>query len=204
MEKDHHRDKATKKSVAPKSFLHVSGSENVTESEGRRIREFYRDYIGELARTLRRMFGDGPPDPDDIAQDAFQKLIERGDLGSIKNLRAFVWRTARNLLTNAKNRNSMRSRYDYEIEQFYFALNGYGSSTETVIEAKEQIALINDILMTMPKMRRRAFVLNRVEGLSIADVCRRLGMSRPAASKHIIRAMADLESALAECYEGDV
>ncbi|MEM0909610.1 MAG: sigma-70 family RNA polymerase sigma factor [Pseudomonadota bacterium] len=158
--------------------------------------DFYRGYFGELAKTLRSMFGDGPPDPDDVAQEAFHRLMQRGDYASIKNLKAFVWRTARNILVTEKRHVAMRSRHDYEIEQFFFTIAGYDSSSEKVIEAREQLKLINDAIMKMPAMRRRAFVLNRIESLSVAEVGRQLGISRPGASKHIARATADIEAAL--------
>ena len=147
------------------------------------------------------MFGDGPPDPDDVAQEAFRRLIERDDLSSIKNLKAFVWRSARNIFLSGKNRESMRSRHDYEVEQLYFAIKGYDSTAETVIGAKEQLKKIDEVLANMPRMRRRAFVLHRMEGFTIAEVGRQLGISRPGASKHITRAVADIEAAVAEYPE---
>ncbi|MEM1103733.1 MAG: sigma-70 family RNA polymerase sigma factor, partial [Pseudomonadota bacterium] len=161
------------------------------------LAELYRDYAAPLSGLLRRAFGDGPPDPDDIAQEAFRKVIERGDLASIKNLKSFLWRTARNLVLNEKNREATRSRHDYEVEQLYFAVDGYGSTPETVISAREQVALINAALGRMPPKRRRAFVLHRVEGLTISAVGERLGVSRSAASKHISKAIADIDAALA-------
>lgn len=166
------------------------------EDSGGKLAAFYREYSEELARTLRSMFGDGPPDPDDVAQEAFHRLMKRGDHASIKNLKAFVWRTARNLLLTEKRREVMRSRHDYEIEQLFFAFTSHESSPENAIQAKEQLKLINEAIMKMPAMRRRAFVLHRIEGLSIADVGRQLGISRPTASKHIGRATADIEAAV--------
>lgn len=167
-----------------------------------RIKPFYRDYRAELGHALRGMFGDGPPDPDDVAQDAFLQLLKRTDLASIQNLKAFVWRSARNILLNGRNRQSVRSRYDYEIEHLAFAMKGYESTPSAVIEAKEQLDIINEALKGMPKVRSRAFILHRFEGLSITDAGRKLGISRPAASKHIARASADLAAALAAGDEG--
>ncbi|MEM6539111.1 MAG: sigma-70 family RNA polymerase sigma factor [Pseudomonadota bacterium] len=163
---------------------------------GGTLAAFYRDYSEELSRTLRSMFGDGPPDPDDVAQEAFHLLIKRGNQSSIKNLKAFVWRTARNLVLTEKRRETMRSRHDYEIEQLFFAITGNESSPETIISAREQLKLINEAILKMPTMRRRAFVLNRIEGLSVTDVAKELGIKRPTASKHIGRAIADIEAAV--------
>ena len=76
-------------------------------------------YVGQLSRTLRKTFGDGPPDPEDMSHLAFQKVIERGDVASIKNLKAFVWRTVCNLTLKEKRRQDVRSRHEFDIEQLF-------------------------------------------------------------------------------------
>ena len=135
-------------------------------------------------------------DPDDVAQQAFQKLIERGNIETISNLRAFVWRTARNIVLSTKRSATTRARYDYEVEQIYFPLKGDESTPERIILVREQLDTINEALRKMPEKRRRAIVLHRIEGLSVAEVGRRLGMSRQNAAKHLSKGMADLSVAL--------
>ena len=160
------------------------------------IEALYDEYADQLSSTIRRMFGDGPPDPDDVAQQAFQKLIERGNIETISNLRAFVWRTARNIVPSTKRSATTRARYDYEVEQIYFPLKGDESTPERIILVREQLDTINEALRKMPEKRRRAIVLHRIEGLSVAEVGRRLGMSRQNAAKHLSKGMADLSVAL--------
>lgn len=157
------------------------------------IATLYGDYSHQLSATLRKIYGDGPPDPDDVAHQAFEKVIERGDIGTISNLRAFVWRTARNLVLAAKRSATVRSRYDYEVEQIYFPLKSDVSTPESIIEAREQLKAVNELLLQMPEKRRRALMLHRVEGLSVAEVGRRLGISRSTAAQHVARAAAELD-----------
>ena len=57
-----------------------------TLSHVAKIDRLYRDHWVALVGSLRRTFGDGPPDPDDIAQQAFQKLIERDRLSDIRSI----------------------------------------------------------------------------------------------------------------------
>lgn len=167
-----------------------------TETAGADVAALYRQTIRPLASMLRKHLGDGPPDPDDIAQLAFQKLIERPTLADIDNVEAFLWRTARNLVFKERRAQNVRARYDFEVEQLYFALRGYDPDPERVVSAKEQIDLVKTMLQSMPERRRRAFVLHRVEGLTIAATARRLKISATAAGKHIARAMADIDDAL--------
>ena len=158
------------------------------------LENLYQTYAPKLAATLRKMYGDGPPDPDDVAQTAFFKVIERGNIQSINNLKAFLWSTARNILRKEIRSHSVRDRYVVDIEQIFFAPTGDVQSPERVIEAKQQLAAINIALRAMPKRRRHAFILNRIDGLTVAAVARELGISRTAAAKHIARAMADLDA----------
>ena len=166
--------------------------------ESENVATLYKAYSRQLSAALRKMFGDGPPDPDDIAQLAFQKIIERGDVSSIHNLKAFIWRTARNLVLKEKRAEDVRSRYDFEIEQLFFPLKGDDSTPERVLSAREQLKAINRVLRRMPEKRRRALILHRMDGLSVAAVARRLGISRTAAAKHVARGAAEIDALLAE------
>lgn len=160
------------------------------------IEALYDSYADQLSAAIRRMFGDGPPDPDDVAQQAFQKLIERGNIDTITNLKAFVWRTARNIVLSTKRSATTRARYEYEVEQIYFPLKGDESTPERIILVKDQLDTINEALRKMPEKRRRAIILHRIDGHSVAEVGRRLGMSRQNAAKHLSKGMADLSVAL--------
>lgn len=179
------------------------GASSDTPQESGRVSEqtilaLYEKYVNILSGALRKRFGDGPPDPDDIAQTAFQKLIERRDLPEIRNLEAFLWRTARNLVLKEKRSADIRSARDFEIEQIFFTAQGDISDPERVVSAREQIKAINDVLLAMPEKRRRAFILHRLEGLTVSDVARRMRLSRTAASKHLVRAFAQIDVALRE------
>ena len=165
------------------------------------IASLYEDYAAQLSATLRKMYGDGPPDPDDVAQAAFEKVLERGDMGSIRNLKAFLWSTARNLLRKEIRSKDVRDRYAFDVEHIFFATKGDDRTPERVIEAKQQLRAINDLLRHMPERRRQALILHRIDGLSVAEVGRRMGIGRTAAAKHVARALEDIDAMLADQAE---
>ena len=179
-----------------------ASADGAASGEHTRIAKLYKQYSPQLSATLRKMYGDGPPDPDDIAQQAFARVMERGETNSIENLKAFVWRTARNLVFKAHRSNEVRSKYDFEIDQLFFPLKADELTPERVIVAREQLQAINDVLLKMPEKRRRAFLLHRIEGYSVSAVARRLGVSRSTADEHIARAAADINRRLIEAQEG--
>lgn len=74
----------------------------------------YRDHRDELVDFLRRQFGAGPADPEDIAQLAFEKLLRRKTFSDLSSVRAFLWSTAKNLSISSLRRNKARASYDCE------------------------------------------------------------------------------------------
>ncbi|MEM8700113.1 MAG: hypothetical protein AAGF44_13145 [Pseudomonadota bacterium] len=97
-----------------------------TDTPGDPVREpdpgleaVYHRKLGLLVASLRRSFGAGPQDPEDVAQQAFQKILEWPDISAIRNLDASRWRTARNLGLQEKRSDRVRARYDFEVEQIF-------------------------------------------------------------------------------------
>ncbi|MEM9170136.1 MAG: sigma-70 family RNA polymerase sigma factor [Pseudomonadota bacterium] len=170
-----------------------AGSDRIASAA---LRSLYADHAEALTAYLRKAFGDGPPDPSDVVQEAFQKLVERRDLSGIANPRAFLWRIARNAVLTHKRNKDARSRYDFEIEHLFFADDGANSTPERVLEVKQQLLVINETLQRMPPRRRKAFLWHRVEGLNFTEVGKRLGVNRHAVVRHITKAAFDIEAAL--------
>ena len=163
----------------------------------------YRAYADQLSTALRQAFGDGPPDPDDVTQRAFEKLLLRDSGGEITNVRGYLWRTARNLIVNEKRAQAVRARHEFEVEHVFFPRWGGERGAEDVLGAKEELRVINDVLRAMPERRRRAFILHRIEGLSVSEVARRLRISRSPADRHIARAAEEIQARLAELWKDD-
>ncbi|MEM8982370.1 MAG: sigma-70 family RNA polymerase sigma factor [Pseudomonadota bacterium] len=163
-----------------------------------RISDLYASHAATITSLIRKHFGNGPPDPEDVTQAAFQKLIERSDLADIRDLGGFLWIIARNLVLREKRSIDVRSRYDFEVEAIFFPQRGDVLPPERLLSAREQLTRINGALRAMPEKRRRAFILNRIDGLSVSAVARQLKLSRSAANKHIVRAVEDID----RCLEG--
>lgn len=162
----------------------------------------YHKTIGPLTAMLKSKLGNGPPDPEDIAQQAYQKLLERSSLSDIKNIEAYLWRTATNLIYDFGRGKSVRSRYDYELEQLFFPPDGADPGPERVFKAREQIKLLQKTLLAMPEKRRRIFLLHRIDGMTITAAGHELGITESAARKHITKAMIDLDECLLEDNDG--
>lgn len=159
---------------------------------------FYQRYFPRLVAGLRATYGSGPPDPDEVAQAAFEKLSNRGNLDDIKDLEGYVWIAARNIVMSAKRAERVRDNNRYEVEDRFFSDGQDTFDPERVFIAKEQLAVIIKVVKAMPERRRRIFLLNRLHGLTPEKAGEACGVSRSSAVRHIGLATAAIAEALAD------
>lgn len=156
----------------------------------------YDAYAVEIERGIRSAFGDGPPDPEDVVQEAFRKVFDQKDISPVRNLRAFLWRTARNLVIDIRRSEGVRSKFDFEVEQLFFPLRGENLSPEIVLSAREQLANINVSLQAMPERRRRMFLMRRIDGNTLDKIANEFDVSRTAVVKQIAKADRQIRDAV--------
>ena len=161
--------------------------------DGGRLKALYESYAACLTSGLRRAFGNGPPDPEDMTQLAFQKLMERKDAYDIRDIKGYLWRTARNLTLKELRSADVRSKYDFEIEQLFFATKWDGTTPEGVLNTKEQFQAIDEVLRAMPVRRRRCFLLHKVDGLPVSRVSEAMGLPKSTVHREIVKAGVEID-----------
>jgi len=153
----------------------------------------YARHWGELCHYIKKHFGPGPPDPEDVAQDAFMRFVAIEDRQAIDNPRAYLFRTAHNVLVDEHRRLALRRVRPADTE----ARPASDDRTpERVLAGQEQLGILARTLRAMPAARSRSFLLNRLQGLSCAAIARMTGYSESAVKKHIDVTLMDLEAAL--------
>ncbi len=157
---------------------------------------FYRDHWNDLVAWLYARYGAGPPEPEDVAQAAFSKIMAHESPEEIREPRAFLWRIAQNIVISEKRRSRTRHIHAEQEIRHLLEMPGDDLTAERVVIAKEQMALIVAVLEKMPKRRRRMLVLHRVHGLSQAEVARRMFRSASAVKKQIAIGLQALHDAL--------
>lgn len=55
------------------------------------LAELYRRHLSELTRYIARTFGAGPPDPEDVVQEAFAQFAALENPQAVENPRAFLF-----------------------------------------------------------------------------------------------------------------
>ena len=160
------------------------------------LRELYRNHFGELVGRLRKLYGAGPPDPEDMAQAAFEKIAKLEDVSHIHSPRAFLFRTAINLTINARSREK-RARAHAEQEIIHFPEAGLEeNSPEIVFMEKQAIAALGDALKALPPKQREIILRSRFHGETYAEIRAATGWSEADISRQLARALETLQQAL--------
>lgn len=154
----------------------------------------YRECRGDLCRFVRRRFGPGPPEPEEVAQVAFERMTRMGSLEEIKNLRGFLFTTAANAALDLRRRAMTQATLNRDLTHHNFQVSEIGP--EDVLESEQRLAALKLALAGMPAQRRRIFLMIRAEGLSVTETAQKFGMSEAAVYKHVSRAMHDCLAAL--------
>lgn len=162
------------------------------------FKALYERYFPKLVAGLRAVYGAGPPDPDDVAQAAFEKLSARQTLEDIQDAEGFVWIAARNIVMSAKRAERVCSGNKDEVERRFFGQSCDTFDPERVLMARQQLSVVMESLRQMPERRRRIFILNRFHGLTPEKAGASCGVSRSSAVRHIALATAAIAQALAD------
>ncbi len=151
------------------------------------IDQLYRAHWAELCRYLIRAVGAGPPEPEDIAQSAFAKLASQ-KREAVGNPRAYLYAMARNAIADHHRKAQRHTAYGRDMMALQSDDPSLSLDAEQVLLSQEQLAIALAAIEQLPEAQRRAFLLNRVEGLSIKDIAEREGVSVDAAQRRVARA----------------
>ena len=166
------------------------------------LTKFYRSYWQELCGLLRAKFGNGPPDPEDIAQQAFMRYAETQLTQPPDNPKAFVYTIARNLIIDAHRQQTRQEQLIDDI----FAETGLAPLNESCVESSflqgEKMLVIERAVASLPAKQRDLIVASRLRGETYQQIAARTGYSMADISRNIERAHTTIQTILQAWEEG--
>ena len=146
------------------------------------MENYYRELVGFLSARLGNAQA-----AEDVVHDAYVRVLERSGDEPIAQPRAFLYRTALNLVIDGHRRSSLRQAEPLEVldseERFY------SPSPQLLMDHDQRLAMIQKALAELPAACRECFLLRKIEGLSHPEIAERLGVSRSVVEKQIVNAM---------------
>lgn len=152
-----------------------------------RAAAIYRAERPRLARFLR---GRAPAQEiGDLVQECFRRLTSSASYPRVlaEQPRAYLFRTARNLLAEGHRTDERRLRADHlSFEDPDVA----GPDPHAALEARDQMRRVAAALERLKPETRDIFLMHRFEGLRYDEIAAARGISLKSVEKHISRAMA--------------
>lgn len=129
----------------------------------------------------------------DIRQDVYEHVCEAARRQIPDQTKAFVFRTARNLIVDRFRHEQVISIEAVpDLEALEVAIDAPGPDRSAA--ARGELRRLQIAIDRLPPRSREAIVLGRIEGLAGGEIAARMGISQAAVSKHLnkgIRGLAD-------------
>jgi RNA polymerase sigma-70 factor (ECF subfamily) len=146
-----------------------------------------RDY---LARSTG-----SPHDAEDLAQEVYLRLARMRSVSGISDTRAFVFRTAKNLLRDRLRRRRTRGRWLERDATCRFEAPDYTSEPSLELESIEMMRGLRCVLGRLKSSTRIAFLRYRVDERAQGEIAAELGVSVSMVEKHVKSATRALRDA---------
>lgn len=157
--------------------------------DGAALEQLMRRYRKQLENYASRMLGCAD-DGEDVAQEVFVRAWEhryRWKPGG--SAESFLYRIAYNLSLLQLRRRKVRSRCDPEIRD----RTGKAPTPFDHTITSELKRALQEALGELPKRRREAFRMVRLEGRSLGSVAASMGVSKQTVANHVYMASSQLE-----------
>ncbi|RXU66966.1 MULTISPECIES: RNA polymerase sigma factor [Pseudomonas] len=149
----------------------------------------YRDHRGWLLAWLRRNVACSQR-AEDLSQDTFVRLLGRDELQAPREPRAFLLAIAKGLLFDHFRRAALEQAY---LNELMLIPESEHPSPEEQQMILEDLKAIDRLLGKLSSKARMAFLYNRLDGLSHAEIATRLGVSVPRVRQY-------LAQGIRQCY----
>jgi RNA polymerase sigma factor (sigma-70 family) len=127
----------------------------------------------------------------DLTHETYIRLQQRDSRSSHDNARALAFHIAMNLAVDYQRKASVRDRYQAEGDQDTITESASDSQfqPEHILIARQRLQMLQSALDELSPECRTAFLLHGTEGLTYAEIARRLNISVSMVGKHLAQAM---------------
>ncbi|ATG92292.1 MULTISPECIES: sigma-70 family RNA polymerase sigma factor [Methylomonas] len=156
--------------------------------------------IGNGAQDLTRLYQDHHPwllkwlekrvqdrlQAEDHAHDTFLSVIASNETSNLHEPRAYLVTIAKRLLINHWRRATIEQAYLERLAAYPERLAPSPEENAVILETLREI---DDLLCQLPAKVRKAFLMAQLDGLTYAEIGRRLGVSDRMVRKYMAQAM---------------
>ncbi len=150
----------------------------------------------ELRRWLTRL-GVRADERDDIVQEVYCRLLRLDHTDHILDPRAYMFRSARNVVLEQVRRNRIVSIMTVQnLDDLGVA--DHGPTPESAVSARVELTRVLGLIQELPERCRQVFELRKVHGLSQAETAAQLRLSENIVEKETARGLTLILRTLAD------
>ncbi|MFW5759698.1 MAG: RNA polymerase sigma factor [Cyclobacteriaceae bacterium] len=143
------------------------------------------DYIFQISRDSKLS--------EDISQDAFMKLWEKKDkLAEIKNIKSYLYTIAKHLFIDHLNKYKFQVERERSISVNLIEKN----SPDVKYEESELNILKHNAILSLNEVAQNVYKLSREKSLTYQEISQKLGISKVAVKKQMMKALEVLRQKL--------
>jgi RNA polymerase sigma factor (sigma-70 family) len=155
------------------SDLRAAELAKLFESHNRSLKSFLMARIGNEQEVQ------------EVAQEAYARLLQLGKPGAVSFLRAYLFKTAAHIAVDRARQRCTRERIDQVLAE---VRDTESPSADRYILASEQLAIVEQALSELPPNYRRAFILRRYHEWTPEQIAQELGTQLRMVRNYISRA----------------
>ena len=156
----------------------------VIESQGERVERFLRTKLAN------------PADAQDLAQEAYLRLLRVKDAKLIEDPVAYLFRIARNLVGELYTKLPPPSDSVDDVE-----LADNHADVEAEAEREQQMARLEKVLEHVHPKCRAAIIMKQRDGMTVDEIAAALELSRGMVKKHLAQGLARCRARLRRYHE---
>jgi len=152
------------------------------------VARVYREHNEALLRYLGAKLS-SPQDAQDVAQEAFVRMLRLDEPEAISHLQAFLFKIAKNI---AIDRLRQRARCpETPCDQEGYDNHACGTpAPDAIFSTRQELETIRRIIAELPAKCRQAFLLYKFEGLEYGEIAVQMELSESMVRKYVLRAVA--------------
>lgn len=160
------------------------------------VEGLYQQHHDYLLRFLARMSIDGL-EIKDIAQEAYCRLFKMDNLGAINNPRAFLFRTAVNLVNDHLRQTYRRSSKEH-VDIDSVELHTGDPLIEQIVQGKQELDIMRRTLDELSPKCLAVFILCRIEGHTQKEAAAEINISTSMVEKYMFQALSRFKQRLGQ------